>query len=199
VLFPLLLWRDIHYSHTQLLTDNFMKQVSHAQNIVSMLKDHSDEDATNVRERLEAILSHSDGIRGFFVTYLTTESRSSPAEPVPPLLIHVLDTVDSAELVPLACMNVVMPTGMITMHTDANLSESSKRTAERGTQVLKALLRGSKGEAVRKQCVAIRAVARAKQGDADDASFAYWVKFFDKWGYKELQKKDIAQAMDSLL
>ena len=37
-------------------------------------------------------------------------------------------------------MNVIMPTGMITMHTDEELSNNSKMTSKRGIIVAKALL-----------------------------------------------------------
>ena len=101
-------------------------------------------------------------------------------------------------------MNVVMPTGMITMHKEEELAQQSQTTAERGLRVLQTLL--SHGN-TRAQCRAILAVARGTSAsgeqqvakDVDEKLFAYWTEFFDKWGYKELQKRDIAQAMMSVL
>ena len=37
-------------------------------------------------------------------------------------------------------MNVVMPTGMITMHEDPTLSEQSRKTSERGSTILASLI-----------------------------------------------------------
>ena len=36
-------------------------------------------------------------------------------------------------------MNVIMPTAMVTMHQDADLSANSAKTAERGVRILRAL------------------------------------------------------------
>lgn len=54
-------------------------------------------------------------------------------------------------------MNVIMPTGMITMHKDPELSEQSRKTSERGSRIL-ALLRDN--QQVKDNCKAILAVAR---------------------------------------
>jgi hypothetical protein len=53
-------------------------------------------------------------------------------------------------------MNVVMPTGMITMHKDPELSAQSKKTAERGRRILASL---SNKRPVKDNCNAILAVA----------------------------------------
>ena len=163
-----------------------MKQVGHSESIVQHLDDE------NIQERLEAMLSHSDGIRGFFVTYLTLQQ---PSAGIPDSLLKAMNTVDEKELVPLACMNVVMPTAMITMHQDAELSDQSRTTAERGLAVLLAL---SDKALVQRNVRAIAAVAEGRV-DADIELVEYWTTFFEKWGYQELQKRDIAQAMKALL
>lgn len=114
-----------------------MKQVSYAAELSSQLLSDEFEE-----EKLVAQLSHSDGIRGFFVTYLTAEGTTTAAdmEMVPPALLNAMKQANQEELIPLACMNVVMPTAMSTMHTDSQLQASSKQTAERGVRILKALL-----------------------------------------------------------
>lgn len=53
-------------------------------------------------------------------------------------------------------MNVVMPTGMITMHQDPELSANSKMTSERGIRVLQSIRDQS---LVQENCQAILAVA----------------------------------------
>ena len=183
-----------------------MQQVSHSEKLVTVLAQQENVDDSLAVQLLEAQLSHSDGIRGFFVTYLTALDGDSPAdwETVPTALEKAMKGADATDLIPLACMNVVMPTGMITMHKEEELAQQSQTTAERGLRVLQTLL--SHGN-TRAQCRAILAVARGTSAsgeqqvakDVDEKLFAYWTEFFDKWGYKELQKRDIAQAMMSVL
>lgn len=182
-----------------------MKQVSHAEKVIQLLGDATNKH-NNLQSMLEAQLSHSDGIRGFFVTYLTGTGDTSPADnpTVPDVLQKAMTQVDEKELVPLACkyacvvmliktgvfllllfahyaichshvvvfptidvgMNVVMPTGMITMHEDPNLSEQSKKTAERGSRILASL---NNNQLVQDNCRAILAVAHTMD-DKDAAS-----------------------------
>jgi hypothetical protein len=176
-----------------------MTQVSHSEKLVPLLKEDSQVlEEEQVIARLKAQLSHSDGIRGFFVTYLTGVGDDTPADQssIPQALVAAMKIVDPDELIPLACMNVVMPTGMISMHQDPELSAQSKKTADRGVRLLAAM----KTEAeVQKTCDAILAVATGVQGQVDDKSFKYWTSFFEKWGYQDAQKIDIAEAIRSVL
>ena len=59
-------------------------------------------------------------------------------------------------------MNVIMPTAMITMHTDAELSQNSAKTAKRGAKIVKALI---EKPGMKEQCIAIYNVA--KMGSTD--------------------------------
>ena len=180
----------------ELASDDFMKQVSHTEKIVPMLQSDSDD----VVELLKAQLGHSDGIRGFFVTYLTMAGDNTPADQrdVPSALLTAMkESPNGSELVSLACMNVIMPTGMITMHKDETLSQQSQKTAERGVRVLRAI-REKPG--VKEECDAILAVASyRKDTQANSSKIAYWEDFFAKWGYGDIQKRDIAQAVQSVL
>jgi len=137
-----------------------MKQVGHAEAIVNLLllsQDDTRQQETDLLVLLESLLtvqlSHSDGIRGFFVTYLTgsrggddddddnnSHDMAMAMTSVPEVLQKAMAQVDAKELVPLACMNVVMPTGMMTLHQDPNLAESSRRTSQRGSRILKCLV-----------------------------------------------------------
>jgi hypothetical protein len=181
----------------ELATDPFMKQVSHAETIVPLLSDPANE---QVVERIQAQLGHSDGIRGFFVTYLTMMGDDTPADQasVPPALLTAMKGVENEkELVSLACMNVIMPTGMITMHQDEELSQQSQITAERGVRLLRALREKA---TVKEECEAILAVASGQDNaSVDSTKVAFWEDFFGKWGYGDIQKRDIAQAVQSVL
>jgi len=173
-----------------------MKQVMHAEAIVSLL--NNDIHNVELPQLLDAQLSHADGIRGFMVTYLTIagESVADNGEIPPPLSDILLETVErNPDLVSLACMNVIMPTAMMTMHSEKELQEQSKLTAERGAKILKLLLEFGDTQA---QCEAILSVAK---GDARDTNIReiYWKDFFEKWNYGDEQRSDICNAMESLL
>lgn len=82
-----------------------MSQVSHASHMVQQLgtKDVSQEELI---KQLKTQLSHSDGIRGFFVTYLTLDSDEAPADldEVPLPLVTAMKESNQDELIPLTCM-----------------------------------------------------------------------------------------------
>lgn len=80
-----------------------MSQVSHAANLVQEISD-SDSSDEELTERLVAQLSHSDGIRGFFVTYLTGDEETAADSPtVPPVLANAMTRANQNELIPLVC------------------------------------------------------------------------------------------------
>jgi len=176
-----------------------MKQVSHSEKLIPLLQKNSNVlEQQELIQRLKAQLSHSDGIRGFFVTYLTGMDDNTPADQseIPQALVTAMEAADPTVLIPLACMNVVMPTGMISMHQDKELSQQSKKTADRGVRFLASIK--NKPEVI-KTCDAILAVATGNQGTVDDDSFQYWTEFFEKWGYQEEQRRDIAKAIRTVM
>ena len=132
------------------------------------------------------------------MVYLTSSEDDAPADQatVPPALVKAMEAADPETLVPLACMNVVMPTAMVSTYKDPNLSKQSQKTAERGLRVLLSL---RPNDQVKKQCEAILAVASGEKEGVDSKLFDYWTEFFDKWGYEDLQKHDIARAIQSVL
>jgi hypothetical protein len=224
----------------QLSTDPFMKQVSYAERVIAeclwidtkSFEDMNAESAENEKkknkklEMLKAQLSHSDGIRGFFVTYLTAMAATAsdvdsppdaviqlpPADRshVPTLLVEAMKSsvVDADDLIRLACMNVIMPTGMMTMHTDAELAAQSKITATRAIRILDSL-QSIHPTAVQRHVSAIYAVATSRKADdivetaaaaaSADELIEFWTRFFEKWGYQEKQRIDIAAAVKSIM
>mmetsp|Transcript_11976 Transcript_11976/g.17730 ORF Transcript_11976/g.17730 Transcript_11976/m.17730 type:complete len:270 (-) Transcript_11976:34-843(-) len=208
----------------ELSTDPFMKQVQHASTLVPLLNDKDSN--VDMYPMLKAQLSHSDGIRGFFVSYLTGSSEEEEEEEeknmvVPKSLRRAMKKVDAKELVPLACMNVIMPTAMVTMHTDPNLSSSSAKTAKRGKVILSTLLQdeadGEKDDfLVLDNCLAMLEAADAaintmevemddddddddEGDDVDEELVKYWQDFYVKWGYKETQLNDIITTISEVL
>lgn len=81
-----------------------MSQVSHASHLVQQLGSN-DASQEELVDRLKTQLSHSDGIRGFFVTYLTLDSDDAPADlgDVPMPLVTAMKESNQDELIPLAC------------------------------------------------------------------------------------------------
>ena len=173
-----------------------MKQVAHASEIVPLISMGKGED---ISELLQAQFSHSDGIRGFFVVYLTGEGSNTAADaPIVPLpLASALETVvDQKDLVSLACMNVIMPTAMSTMHEEESLRQNSSRTAKRGIIILKYLAK-LYPEYVKSNCDAIMAAAR-DGGSSHGEQASYWKQFFSNYSYEDQQRKDILSAIASI-
>ena len=153
-----------------------MDQVGFASEIVPLFENDADIDDKLLTDMVAAQLSHSDGIRGFFVAYLTgnadqdSTSFAADQDEVPrPLLNAIMSLLegekdDQKDLISLACMNVIMPTAMVTMHTDENLSKSSRRTAERAKIVARTMMKSSE---MKKQVLAIVSTASGDTARAD--------------------------------
>ena len=190
-------------------SDPFMKQVAYARPLVLSLSESENQET--VRPLLEAQLSHSDGIRGFFATYLTMEpSTASTAaadqDDIPTALqdalratVHNNNDGDD-DLVSLACMNVVMPTAMTTMHTDPEQQNASRLTAERGLRILQHLNTLCESK-VKENCDAmlVAAAQDAADNDDDDGLVDYWRRFYANWGYQETQLQDIVKAIKKVV
>ena len=90
----------------QAAKDPFMSQLSHAGEICALLEKEGDAEASALAsDLLGAQLSHSDGIRGFFATYLTSEGAADREE-IPEPLVGAMGKADMDVLVPLACVSL---------------------------------------------------------------------------------------------
>lgn len=155
------------------------------------------------RDRLEAMISHSDGARGFFVTFLTdpdletlANTDSGPA----PVVRDALKTAPADVVASLAVMNVIMPTATAIRHQaagDETQAANSRRTASRGGNVLRVLLEGPSdlSDAVRVQMTGAQRTAEkeALEGDPE------WVSFFGRWKYDKDQLASVNEVLSSLL
>lgn len=182
-------------------SDDFMKQLGHASQIIPLLHPQdgdellTEDESASLLELLSRQLGHSDGIRGFFAVYLTSP-ESLVDEDVPSLLADAVRSADTKVMVPLACMNVIMPTAMSSVHKDAELIESASKTASSGKKILR-LLKGN--EDVVRNCKAISRVCQGAKGGltengAEDL-IEYWERFFVNYKYEEQQRSDIALAV----
>ena len=194
----------------QLSSDPFGKQVQYAEFICGLLAEDDGRETDVLMKHLRAQLSHADGVRGFMVTFLTMKKDKEDGNIPPALLKVLLEQIDpkndSNNLINLMCLNVIMPTAMVTMHKDPELAHQSAITAARAMnlmmQVMDASGRDSETrQAVTQQCKAILEMATSQESGAevDTAAQKYWSKIFDQWGYKEAQLGDIANAVRIVL
>jgi len=194
----------------QLGSDPFPKQVQHAEFICGLIAEDDDRETDVLMKRLRAQLSHADGVRGFMVTYLTMKKDKEDSN-IPPALLKVLLELidpknDSNELINLMCLNIIMPTAMVTTHKDPELAQQSAITAARAMNLMTAVMDVSgkdseAREAVTKQCKAILEMATSKDFsvEGDTEAQKYWSRIFEQWGYQETQLGDIANAVRMVL
>lgn len=181
--------------------DEFMQQLGHASQIIPLLHPEegdevSPENEENLKSVLAQQLSHSDGVRGFMAVYLTSP-ESLKVEKVPEILAETVRQADAKIMAPLACMNVIMPTAMSSIHQDPELRECASKTANNGLKILRLV---KDDEIVTNHCSAIRDVCNNNNGTQGDAELIeYWTKFFSNYKYQEEQRKDIAAAIDEFI
>jgi len=194
----------------QLSTDPFIKQVQHAEFICGLLEEDDGRETDVVMKRLRAQLSHEEGVRGFMVTYLTVKKQKESLDIPPALLKAILEVIDPVEdknkLIALMCLNIIMPTAMVTTHKDPVLMHQSAITAARAMSLMTAVMDASgkdspTREAVTKQCKAILEMATSQDFnvEGDTEAQKYWGEIFDQWGYEETQLSDIANAVRVVL
>eukprot|EP00956_Cyclotella_meneghiniana_P013723 scaffold20002_cov76-Cyclotella_meneghiniana.AAC.7 len=119
-----------------------MKQLGHTSRLIPLLHEESSQvSKSDLSELLNKQLSHSEGIRGFFAVYLTSPESLEKDDDVPSVLVEAVRGANAEIMVPLACMNVVMPTAMSILHQDAELKECAAKTAKNGKKILR-LLKG---------------------------------------------------------
>ncbi len=180
----------------QVSNDDFMKQLGHASQIIPILHPEdgsspSEEESAALLEVLQKQFAHSDGIRGFFAVYLTSP-ESLTMEEVPSVLAEAVKGADTKVMVPLACMNVIMPTAMTSIHEDPELKECASKTADNGMKILR-LLKGD-SDAI-SNCKAIYQVSSDEVEVGDDL-IEYWSKFFTNYKYGPAQKADISRVIE---
>eukprot|EP00970_Alexandrium_tamarense_P001142 scaffold117_cov188-Alexandrium_tamarense.AAC.2 len=172
-----------------------MRQLGHASQIIPLLHDNnhspSEEDTEAMYQVLSKQFSHSDGIRGFFAVYLTSP-ESLEVEEVPEVLTKAVRGADAKVMVPLACMNVIMPTAMSSLHTDPELRECASKTADNGKKILR-LIRHDND--VVSNCKAISSVCTGETDGGDEVLTKYWRQFFDNYKYGDEQREGIAKAV----
>jgi hypothetical protein len=149
---------------------------------------------------LDALFATSDGVRGFFVNYLTDPSLSKPDEPQPPtVLTDAMRKAPAQMLSELMVMNVVMPSATSMSHLrngDASAAEGSRLTARRAS----ALVSCAGLEQVRSDMLAVLAVCEGNGpcSAVSEERLLFWGEFCDRWQYDEQQRQVIAMVMKAL-
>lgn len=191
----------LEWSVEQVTKANFMTSAAYAASLCRAIEDGKA--GPEHAARLSAMLGHSDGARGFFVTYLTDPALKASADSpsgLAPLVQEALRGADAAVVTPLAVMNLVMPTATAMSHRangDAQSASNSERTASRGAKVLEVLLStpSTVGAIARQKLEAAR---EAATGSSDEIH-KEWVSFFNRWKYNEEQMGAIRKALDGVL
>lgn len=148
----------------------------------------------DAKEVLNALLSHSDGARGWWVTSLTVaemEPLFASDQGVDAMVDAVLANPDPNRR--LLAMNVAMSTATAEYwkaEGNAANAEGSLTTKRRTTVLLRELLSSLSG--LDTALAELRAAASGEQKEGE------WVAFLDRWGYGPAQRTAIVAALDSV-
>jgi len=144
--------------------------------------------SSQLQDTIRALVTTSNGARGFFVTYLTTDS--AVADQPPPAVLAGLKT--APELVSeLLVKNVAMSTAMAMTHRrqdNESMAQGSDRVQRRSLHLIEQL----NNEWIQEKAQQMRESALTGKGEAA-------VAFFERWGYDEEQRNAIAQTLEKLV
>ncbi len=134
-----------------------------------------------------ALIQTMNGSRGFFVTFLTGESRLAD-EPTAAVLKALRSNPEA--IADLMVKNIAMPTAMAITHQrngNPELVASSQLTQRRSIHLVQQL-----------NCPEITQFLKSLQATLKNQSTDYQ-QFLDRWGYDEEQRIAIGQAIDLTL
>lgn len=191
----------LDWSVDDIRNSNFLSSAAYAGSLCRAMEDgcHGDE----YEHRLAAMLEHSDGVRGFFVTYLTDptfEAIADSPEGLPAAISSALCASNPEVVAPLAVMNLAMPTATALRHESEGNSKAaaaSALTARRAARVLEVLTSpdAASGPATR---ATLEAALHAAEKDKEDSD-PQWTSFYSRWKYDEEQMTAIRASLDAAL
>lgn len=189
----------LEWSLDQVCGAGFMESASYAGSLCHAIE--NGQQGEEISERLRAMLSHSDGARGFFVTYLTDpmlKNSADSSDGLPMVVSDALKASDMSTVAPLAIMNVAMPTATALSHQasgDEKSAQNSARTARRGGRVLQLLAADSvTGPIVTEKLKACLRAVEAWPGHGDEVD-KEWASFLRRWKYDDAQVAAIREAL----
>ncbi len=136
---------------------------------------------------IEGLIQTMNGARGFFVTFLTGESRLAD-EPTAAILKGLRSNPDA--IADLMVKNIAMPTAMMITHQrngNPELAASSQLTQQRSIHLVQQL-----------NCPEITQLLKSLQDTLQNQSTDYQ-DFLDRWGYDEDQRIAIGRAIERTL
>jgi len=185
----------------------FMDAVKASQQICATLESSP---AEVPQPLLNALLSRPEGMRGFFVTFLTDESLKSLDDGKTPLSNRVKQAILAAPAMKIADImvkNLIMSAAVEVMHRENGDLENADRSALTVRRAAKVVIEvGGSLNAVRQQLQAARAgitdtlqlrhTPAVAMGDKDEPQQGYWVGFLESQGYSDDALAASAQTVD---
>jgi hypothetical protein len=159
----------------------FEQSIALAQDLLDQMPTLSE---SEIQAAITALVSTSNGARGFFVTYLT-DDRPTADQPTD-AVIQALKT-SPAVVSELLVKNLAMSAGMAIAHRRANkedMAQGSDRVQRRTANLI---------ERLQMPEVAQKA---AQLGDSAAAGGGEYQDFLDRWGYDAEQRQKIGQVME---
>eukprot|EP00967_Tisochrysis_lutea_P146916 scaffold278176_cov27-Tisochrysis_lutea.AAC.1 len=150
---------------------------------------------------LMQMLATSNGARGFFVNWLTSEEWTAAESETPPqpLVQAICEAANQSMLSRLMLMNVAMPAATALAHErmgNENAAIASRLTARRASLLARAML--PRQPALTDAAATFQeAVDAAIQADNRSADFE-WTEFLVRWGYDKQQLMLIRDSLDAL-
>lgn len=143
-----------------------------------------------IEHDLKMLLSHRDGVRGFFVVYLTGES---PLVDQPPAAFIRAFAATANEIKEILVKNVAMSAAMAIAHNrnnDADNQAASARVTRRSQNILRLLDQTDAAEPFQQEKEALLAAIATQKGD--------YATFLQRWKYDEEQQTVIKAALEAI-
>jgi len=162
--------------------------------MVDQLKE-GDNVLSESKELLSALLSHSDGARGWWVTSLTVadmEPLFESKKGSDAMAVAVLANPDPSRK--LLTMNVAMSTATAEYWTEQGAeknAEGALLTQRRTARLLRALLPSLSGLQTALEQLKLAAEGEEKEGE--------WAEFLNRWNYGTKQRQAIASVLAQVL
>lgn len=137
---------------------------------------------------LQSLLTSRNGVRGFFVAYLTSDSPL--ADQVPETFLQAF-RVRAPEISEIVVKNLVMSTAMAIAHkrnNDLEQQAGSEQVQKRSMRLLNSLLDGTDDNSFEQERRALLLAVQNNQGKYAD--------FCKKWGYDTEQRKSMQTVLE---
>ncbi|TRU53700.1 MAG: hypothetical protein EWV91_01350 [Microcystis aeruginosa Ma_QC_Ca_00000000_S207] len=144
-------------------------------------------DAKTITQKFTELVSTENGVRGFFVTYLTSDlsHREYPS-------LEVITALKTSPIFvnELLVKNLAMSTAMVIYHRsqgDKENAQGSEKVQEKTGQLIKQLLSPALGEKLQQLATSLN----TGQGE--------YQAFLERWGYDNYQRQAIAEIIQPFL